>query len=79
MQVRGWIRDEEEVKINESSNIPDEHNDAKVFWRNQLIGILIDKFADQAYNSDDNIETKAERVQNFQQEYKSEVQRLIDR
>lgn len=51
----------------------------KTFWRNQLIGILIDKFADQAYNSDDDNETKTERVFNFQRDYKSEVERLMER
>lgn len=60
----------------------EEHKDAKVYWRNQLIGILIDKFADQAYKSlgeDDDNESKIERVQNFQRDYKSEIQRLMER
>lgn len=43
---------------------------------------MIDKFADQAYKSiieEDDNETKIERVRNFQIDYKSEIERLMER
>lgn len=64
--------------INIINYILDENKDAKFFWK-KMIKILIDKFANQAYNSEENDNSnKKERVQNFQRDYKNEVERLME-
>lgn len=54
-----------------------ENKDAKDFWRKQLM-ILIDKFADQALNSERDNETTEERVQKYKSDYKTQVKNLMD-
>lgn len=40
--------------------------------------ILIDKFADQALNSERDNETTEERVQKYKSDYKTQVKNLMD-